>query len=149
MGKTGRTKNNAFNNEKKSSSKIKEFDFSDTQKRFSAHEASAQLGVKKFHKEAGRLDVITQREIEEAKFMDPDTGLLKESLAIPRNCPLCSKNEYEVSFLKQGFSYCRCQHCQMLYVNPLLNNEVNNEKYSDGNFEDQSLSQYLNPMSRN
>ena len=108
---------------------------SEYQSGFASHEASAKFGVKEFHKTAGRLDVIVQREKEEEKFRDPETGILKESLAKYRKCPVCDKEEHEVSFLKQGFSYCLCNYCHMLYVNPILNNEVNNENYSNCKFE--------------
>jgi 2-polyprenyl-3-methyl-5-hydroxy-6-metoxy-1,4-benzoquinol methylase len=115
---------------------------------FRSHEGSAKLGAKRFHKDAGRLEVILQREREEAKFVDPSTGLLKKELAEFRNCPNCDADNYHESFVKQGFSYCLCQQCELLYVNPMLKVDLNDEMYNSGEFEGQSLAQYLNPLNR-
>lgn len=99
-----------------------------------AHDASATLGACEFHKKTGITD--KQRELEMAfkeRFVDIESGKIKEEYISIRNCPLCDGNEGEVVFIKNGFDHMRCQ-CGMLYVPEVLKDEYLNIIYADNEF---------------
>ncbi len=115
---------------------------------FKSHEASAALGVKHFHEQVGRLNIAAKMEKYEARFMDPETGLLKKELEEYRSCPVCGSNDFQTSFVKFGFSYCICNDCQMLYVNPILNKRKLNDDYRSSEEMDGGVRMYLDPVTR-
>lgn len=53
-------------------------------------------------------------------MLDPDTGLVKASLLMERNCPVCSASTVEKTFVKDGFTFVKCSKCGLLYVNPTI-----------------------------
>jgi len=55
------------------------------------------------------------------KVIDPSTGLLKEEVSEFVDCPLCGSKKFHKFWVKDGFTYVRCQDCQFVYLNPRLN----------------------------
>jgi 2-polyprenyl-3-methyl-5-hydroxy-6-metoxy-1,4-benzoquinol methylase len=101
-------------------------------------EGSLELGSKKFQELTGR-----NRSEELAREMalaacDPKTGLLKESIAEYRRCPLCgaSPEDTNIMFVKYGFHYRRCLECEVSYVSPMLKEDDLLKSYEQSEFND-------------
>jgi len=63
-------------------------------------------------------------------MLNPETGLAKEELIMQRQCPVCSSDHYRTEFIKDGFTFVKCNKCQMLYVNPTLKNDELEKYYN-------------------
>jgi SAM-dependent methyltransferase len=64
------------------------------------------------------------------KVIDPSTGLLKEEVSEFVDCPLCGSKKFHKFWVKDGFTYVRCQDCQFVYLNPKLNESATLEFYN-------------------
>ena len=67
---------------------------------------------------------------EYAKVVDTSTGLLKEEMSEFTDCPLCASKEFRNLWIKDGFTYVKCQNCEFVYLNPRLNEDVTLEFYN-------------------
>ena len=115
---------------------------------FSEHDASAKIGARQFHQQSNRDEIVGVIERYDQQFLDPASGMLKDSLARERCCPVCLADDYRVSFVKQGFSYCKCRQCSMLYVNPVLKDEASNDAYISGEVSNKVLDVLLSKTQR-
>lgn len=115
---------------------------------FDEHDASSQIGARQFHQLTNRNEIIDIIDSYDLQFLDVKNGMLKESLAKWRNCPVCTNNDYEVSFVKKGFRYCRCRHCNMLYVNPILHEHTSLDAYQYGEVSNKVLEVLLSKTQR-
>ena len=72
-----------------------------------------------------------EKEIKE--LVDPKSGLLKKDFSILINCPLCGakSSEHEELFLKNGYTFVRCQQCEMIFVNPQVKTDLLTELYGE------------------
>lgn len=82
-----------------------------------------QQGTRHFNISTGRDDHIKRVEEKQASIVDPDTGFIYEKLSTSRVCPVCESSVGKEIFCKNGFRHNRCQSCNMVYVNPVLNEE--------------------------
>jgi ubiquinone/menaquinone biosynthesis C-methylase UbiE len=67
------------------------------------------------------------------KITDPSTGLISEKFSQYCDCPLCSKNNYESLFQKNGFTFVRCIDCGLIYTNPQPLKEKIKKFYENSN----------------
>jgi len=67
------------------------------------------------------------------KYIDSETGLVKKGLITSRTCPACGENDFNQMFIKSGGTYVKCNKCLMVYLNPLLKQDVLNEYYTNLN----------------
>jgi 2-polyprenyl-3-methyl-5-hydroxy-6-metoxy-1,4-benzoquinol methylase len=88
-------------------------------------------GVRQFNIKTRRDRHLDRRAAEAAKFVDPETGLLREELARVRGCPVCGSGEARELFVKAGFRHVKCRACDMVYVNPVLREERLHSFYMD------------------
>ncbi len=75
-----------------------------------------------------KLRELLVEEINEV--IDPSTGLLKEEGSEFVDCPLCGSKKFCEFWVKDGFTYVRCQDCQFVYLNPRLNESATLELYN-------------------
>lgn len=115
---------------------------------FSAHDASAKIGARQFHHQSNRDEIVNVIEKYDQQFLDPVNGMLMSDLSRERRCPACLADDYRVSFVKQGFRYCMCRKCAMLYVNPILTDEASNDAYKSGEVSNKVLDVLLSKTQR-
>jgi len=65
-------------------------------------------------------------------YTDRNSGKLKKELAQHRNCLLCSSSLQDLYLEKEGFSFVKCRDCNLVFVNPILNEEDTISLYEDG-----------------
>jgi len=68
-------------------------------------------------------------------YQDPETGMLKKELEDYTNCMLCGIDNTDLLFMKEGFRFVQCKGCNLVYVNPRLNDEKIDHLYVSGRFE--------------
>lgn len=64
------------------------------------------------------------------RIVDPSTGLLKREVSKIDNCPLCNSKKFHKFWIKDGFTYVKCNNCQFVYLNPRLNESATLEFYN-------------------
>ena len=96
--------------------------------RKNAFDGSLVMGVSRFNRSTGR---DRHRSSAQSSLVDPDTGLLKKSLARYRSCPLCGHDDGHPLFVKDGFSHGRCPDCGLVYVTPVLTEEAATAYYRE------------------
>lgn len=91
------------------------------------------VGVRQFNLATGRDTHLQQKSIQQARaqLVDTATGLLREELSIRRSCPVCGAREGRLLFIKEAFRHLKCSSCDMVYVNPVLNEEALHSFYQD------------------
>lgn len=111
-------------------------------------EGSLILGSKKFQEETGRRNHSEKIAEFVKNLANPKTGLLKDELAIKRDCPLCGeKPEFSrIIFVKEGFHYRKCNRCDLFYVSPILKEEVLTELYKKSDYAKSWMNILLNPV---
>lgn len=57
-----------------------------------------------------------------------------------RRCPTCNSKRYKKSFKKKGFHYVVCMDCEMMFINP-----IPEEDYLDKVYDDYGKSYFTNP----
>jgi len=83
----------------------------------------------------GTLDKAADlRKQDIARYIDKDSGMLREDISEHTNCMLCGKDETDLLFIKEGFRYVKCKECGLVYVNPRINKNKIEEFYSTGRF---------------
>jgi len=63
-------------------------------------------------------------------------GKIPEKLLIHRNCPTCNKNDYSDVFQKDYFDIVRCNNCQLVYTNPIFDDEHYKETYQSDDYQE-------------
>ena len=96
--------------------------FKERLKRKNEFDASLVYGTKKFNELTGRKEFLSFRKNNDNKWIDSQTGLIHKKFSEYRNCPLCNNNYYKTLFVKAGFPHVKCSNCELVYVNPILNN---------------------------
>ena len=79
--------------------------------------------------ETGRDRYFAERDRELAALADPATGRLDAALAEEIDCPLCGSASHSALFEKQGFTFVRCDHCRLVFVNPRLKEKLLLDEY--------------------
>lgn len=69
-----------------------------------------------------------------ADYIDAKTGLFAEKFLEERSCPACNSSDERFLFHKSGGTYVACTECQMVYLNPVFNDDVL-EKYYRNNHQ--------------
>jgi len=82
-----------------------------------------------FDEKTGRQAVWAKMDQELSMLLDPITGKVKESLVSNVCCPICDFDKYKYLFTKGGFDFVRCNHCDVIYVNPQLQEDITLEYY--------------------
>ena len=95
-------------------------------RRKNAFDASLVMGVEHFNRSTGR---DRHRASPWETLVDPQTGLVKKDLVRHRHCPVCGNNTSEPLFIKDGFEHGRCPQCSLVYVNPVLRDDLVLEHY--------------------
>jgi len=99
-------------------------------------EEQEKIDFKKLWPE-GTLDSLRKaREQDMAHYQDPVTGKIKTELTENIPCPLCGHKDEEELFKKEGFRFVRCNNCNMVYVNPRLNEKGRAYLYNKGRYVD-------------
>ena len=62
--------------------------------------------------------------------IDKKTGLLSERFSHNVNCPICELNDYKILFNEKGYTYVKCNKCDMVYVNPQVNTDIIDSIYN-------------------
>jgi len=75
------------------------------------------LSTKDFVKKTGR-DKYWELLEEEMKLLQGDDGLLKPEYSRPVRCAVCTADNYSRLFVKEGFTFVKCNECGLIYVNP-------------------------------
>jgi len=85
-----------------------------------------------------REKYFKQLEIELKELIDPNTNLLSEKYSKIINCPLCgsSSKSQEQLFIKNGYTFVRCNHCEMIFTNPQVNQDLLGELYGESKAND-------------
>ena len=86
--------------------------------------------------ETGRDRYFAARERELAGLVDPATGMLAERYAKLVDCPACGSGEWQTLFVKGGFTFVRCERCELVFSNPQVREEVVEEEYRTGGSND-------------
>lgn len=55
------------------------------------------------------------------KYINQETGLIFDHISENRNCPVCNLSNSRTIFNKSGGTYVCCENCNMVYLNPILN----------------------------
>ncbi len=83
---------------------------------------------------------VKEEDIRPKKLFDQLLNLSEEDvntffIDVPRyhcDCPGCGSDNNKVTFEKNNFTYCTCQQCYSLFVNPRPPKDVFNRFYTDG-----------------
>ena len=68
---------------------------------------------------------------EQHRFLfDYETRTIKDAYAQYTNCPVCEKSDAILWFSKDWFRWFRCRNCQMVYMNPRLNDTATHQFYN-------------------
>ena len=86
--------------------------------------------------ETGRDRYFAARERELAGLVDPATGMLAERYAKVVDCPACGSGEWRKLFVKGGFTFVRCERCEVVFSNPQVREELVEEEYRTGGSND-------------
>ncbi|MBN1872027.1 MAG: class I SAM-dependent methyltransferase [Candidatus Omnitrophica bacterium] len=100
-------------------------DFDERVRRKNCYDGSLVYGARDFNMRTGRDKHMDDRREKDSRWMNPRTGRILEKFSQKRNCPLCDNNDYEILFIKNGFSHVRCNTCELVYVNPILDEKEN------------------------
>lgn len=78
-----------------------------------------------------RKQYFNALEKELKELINPKTGLLDEKYSKIVNCPLCGSkpNWHEKLFVKNGYTFVRCENCELIFTNPQVNPDLLNELY--------------------
>lgn len=57
------------------------------------------------------------------QFLDTSTGLIKKNYVEQRSCPVCDSNQPLYLFNKNGGTFVKCNHCTMVYLNPVFKDD--------------------------
>ncbi len=111
-------------------------------------EGSLALGSKKFQEKTRRSEHTEKIQKIIERFLDTETGLIKNSLSQERPCPLCasSPEQSRVVFIKEGFAYRKCSVCSLIYVSPALREAVLKEAYEESDYAQSWMQVLLNPV---
>ena len=88
------------------------------------------FGAKNFNVKTGRDVHLKNRDTIPEYYSDKTHAILPEFLSY-RSCPLCNANDESNLFTKSGFNHVRCRICELVYVNPILNEEKLHNFYLD------------------
>lgn len=64
------------------------------------------------------------------KVFDFHTGEMKEAFKLEINCPVCDSNSSKIKYKKDFFKFSECNNCEMIYLNPRLNDEATYNFYN-------------------
>lgn len=87
-------------------------------------------------RETGRDRYFAQRERELDLLIDPSTGRVSERYAREIPCPLCGSEHHEAIFVKRGFTFVRCDACDLIFSNPQVDESLVLEEYREGGSND-------------
>ncbi|MDC1447503.1 class I SAM-dependent methyltransferase [Candidatus Thioglobus sp.] len=75
---------------------------------------------------------------EKMELLDPMTKMLDKKFSKEINCPLCEakKDKHVRLFLKDGYTFVRCETCEMIFTNPQVDSELLGELYGESKSED-------------
>lgn len=84
-------------------------------------------------------------------YFDYSNGEMKKDVAQFTSCPICGSVETERAFEKDWFKFSKCKKCEMVYLNPRLNDKATyqfydsewNRIYNEAKFYSQSESTLL------
>ena len=93
------------------------------------------IDINKLHPEGVLEKAIEMRRSDMECYQDPETGMLKKELEDYTNCMLCGIDNTDLLFMKEGFRFVQCKGCNLVYVNPRLNDEKIDHLYVSGRFE--------------
>ena len=79
--------------------------------------------------------------LKEKNLYDHERDCIRQEFSEYRNCPVCDERKKDVVFIKEGFKHVKCERCQFIYVDPILNNVAMNQFYRE---EDQWTKVMLN-----
>jgi 2-polyprenyl-3-methyl-5-hydroxy-6-metoxy-1,4-benzoquinol methylase len=89
-----------------------------------------------FDAETQRDRYFAVRDRELAALVDPATGRIAADLVHMVDCPLCGSSRCTALFVKNGFSFVRCDECGLVYVNPQLDEHVVLDQYRSAETSD-------------
>ena len=94
-------------------------------------DGSLIFGTSVFNKRTKRDEHVdySRKQVREF-FVDPRTGVLYEHMAQIRCCPICSRKDHRILFVKDGFHHVKCS-CGFIFVNPTAG-----DKFRDVFFRD-------------
>jgi len=95
-------------------------------------------GTGKFVQDTRRDAYWAAQEKELLELIDPETGVLFEALQVDRGgCPICETAENShIVFVKRAFFFWKCNACQCVYVNPVVNQEELRKSYEHNQSQD-------------
>ncbi|MBI5557291.1 MAG: methyltransferase domain-containing protein [Deltaproteobacteria bacterium] len=83
-----------------------------------------------FEKDTLRDVYFVQQEKELLELVDPDTGMLSSRYSQLIPCPICESNRHSVVFIKRGYTFVRCEECELVFVNPQVLPDIVEGAYS-------------------
>ncbi len=87
-----------------------------------------------FDEKTGRSKYIeTKKPASEKFFFDPAQYCIRPEFAAYRDCPICSGTSKRLIFVKDGFRHVKCEKCQFLFVDPILNDMAMTRNYIEDN----------------
>jgi 2-polyprenyl-3-methyl-5-hydroxy-6-metoxy-1,4-benzoquinol methylase len=78
------------------------------------------------YEEKLRLALLEQHHL----YFDYSKRTLKPEYSEYIDCPVCGSNQSHVLFQKDWFTFCKCNQCSMVYLNPRLNNQATHAFYN-------------------
>ncbi len=64
------------------------------------------------------------------KCFDPERRALREDAAEYIDCPVCGSDDHALAFVKDWFTFSRCNRCSMVYLNPRLTERATYDFYN-------------------
>ncbi len=85
-----------------------------------------------------REQYFIELEKEKKELIDEKSGLLNTKFSKEINCPLCNaKKQYHKNlFIKDGYTFVRCESCEMIFSNPQVDSSLLGELYGHSKAND-------------
>ncbi|MCG8571678.1 MAG: class I SAM-dependent methyltransferase [Spirochaetes bacterium] len=75
---------------------------------------------------------------EKKELLNKKTGLLDKKYSKEINCPLCNAHseKHAQLFIKEGYTFVRCEECEMIFCNPQVKSQLLGELYGHSKAND-------------
>lgn len=97
-----------------------------------------KLGITKMKREQTTKELHEKRAVlwnesisAHQKYIDEATGLFAEEYVEDRKCPACGAEKRSHLFNKEGGTYVKCDACNMVFLNPVFNDEALTDFYKN------------------
>lgn len=93
------------------------------------------VDLEKLRPSDSRANLMKKRTHSTDKLIE-EYGEIPDDLLIHRECPTCGADRHEQEYLKDHFHIVRCLECDMVYVNPIMDEEHYRETYASEEYQE-------------